>query len=319
MTWATASKDLASLFLAKEDETVTTFEEPGVVGFSVVKNYPSDFAFYPARTTDGQLDSVALIKIAYRSNQESDSGVFDLFVHISKASKYLFGSRFDYNFSDPDCPTRESLEQSKRSRQPIDLQDTSFAYDAGSKTFTDKENGNATITLRKIIDRIFALHIKTATWQGLTFRTSVRSKENALLLSVFLVQWLEAGQKFFGKQLERERDDILVGWTKPWPHKYLRTKKPEQLRIGNVELYVSQNTAIYTAGTLAAFYVVTYFTTEPLIVSIKQDTAIDLYAFLITGVIAGIYEYILPHLLLAVTNLLIRLRLRLERLQFSIK
>lgn len=76
-------------------------------------------------------------------------------------SLYLLdGNHFDYNFDDPDSPTKESLEISKKSISPAELESyDDYFYDLNKRCFIEK---GKKIEARKMLDDIFALHIKTA-------------------------------------------------------------------------------------------------------------------------------------------------------------
>ncbi len=92
------------------------------VAFSVHREYLDNIRYIPPRNKDGNPDTLALLEIIYEHPDES--GKVETKVRIllkaSRYSHYLNG-HFEYDFRDPNCPTIESVDQSRRTPRPIAL------------------------------------------------------------------------------------------------------------------------------------------------------------------------------------------------------
>lgn len=136
------------------------------IGFSVKKNYPPNIRFKPAigqRT--GLPDSIAAIWVVYTPPSEKEniagSSKAPIRFRVATMSKYRV-SHFDYNYQDidGDCPSKESLEGSLASPQPIDLNfEDVYFYDHINHTFID-DNGNS-LTGVEVLEQVFETHCKT--------------------------------------------------------------------------------------------------------------------------------------------------------------
>jgi hypothetical protein len=106
--------------LPKEYFDLTKFREPHV-GFSVQRRYPPNVRFAPAVLRTGEPDTVVLLHVVLEIDRiDSASSRIPILVRASKFSQYL-SNHFDYDFSNNDSPTEESLKASRNSPQPIDI------------------------------------------------------------------------------------------------------------------------------------------------------------------------------------------------------
>jgi hypothetical protein len=98
------------------------------VGFSIQKDYPDDIGYKPARTKDNQADNVAVIWVVYENRaQESQQNLIPIRLRIATMSKYR-ANHWDYEWSEDDCPTPESVKASLSSPQPLELALTGDLY-----------------------------------------------------------------------------------------------------------------------------------------------------------------------------------------------
>src|SRR3989344_8115551 len=154
--------------LSEHDKTVL-WTGTEMVGFTVQRPYPVNSWFIPAKTKEDKDDDVVGIWIGYHP-KEIKGGWVRLFVRVSKLSLYLQGNRWDYNFDDSKSPTEESVKISKKSRQPIELEETtSYQLNLNTGKFFDREK-NKEVEPDEIINNIFYLHVETV---GYTIRGAV--------------------------------------------------------------------------------------------------------------------------------------------------
>lgn len=136
--WMTSEK-LVSKFKIKENQIYDLVLFSDGIWFSFEKKYPNGIMFRPAKTKDFQDDSVARIRISYQDKKMIDWKV-PIYLKVSKQSRYLMKGNYDYDFKDENCPTKESLDLSNQSWQPIELESYwDYFYDTVNGVFLKKE------------------------------------------------------------------------------------------------------------------------------------------------------------------------------------
>ena len=159
-------------FSPKEEVIPWTDDDP--IGLSVIKEYPKKGLFRPTYTQEGKQDSVALIKIGYYKANKKE---IPIRVNIHKASRYLLKDHWDFNFEDKESPTEESLENSKASRQPIDLEELSrYIFHVDTQKIFDREK-NDYIEPKTIVEDIYITHLQTL--KDIPFRIKMAVKNNS--------------------------------------------------------------------------------------------------------------------------------------------
>ena len=130
-----ATEEFAKDFKKEPNDEVVLWSGDNGVGFTVLRKYPDNIPFIPARNKDGEVDSVCMIKLGFPIRQETiNEKEVALFISISKQSRYLLNGHWNYDFDDEEAPTKDSLEESKKSRQPVDLEDlTGHIYNKETK------------------------------------------------------------------------------------------------------------------------------------------------------------------------------------------
>jgi len=131
------------------------------VGFSVQRRYPEYSNFAPPKKRDGSPDTFALIRIRYSPEQvtNENQNLVPISVAIGTHSRYIL-NHFDYDFTDDDCPTEESVLASKRTPRPLELiflKD--YFFDHKKNTFVD-QNGKE-IEGIEILNHYYELHLAT--------------------------------------------------------------------------------------------------------------------------------------------------------------
>lgn len=80
-----------------EDQIIPWIGTDGIVGLSILRDYPDNIKFISATNKLGEKDSVALIKVGYFSVDNEQNA--NLHVSITKASRFLLKGNWDFNFS----------------------------------------------------------------------------------------------------------------------------------------------------------------------------------------------------------------------------
>ena len=128
-------------------------------GFSVKRKYPTNIAFKPTLKRNGEPDSVAVLWVVLRENEEPKDGRILLTVRIGTFSLWS-ANHFDYSDDDPESPTKESAEASRKTPKPAELEyRENFYYDDQKNKFLDKKG--AEITGEQILDFAFKEHCDT--------------------------------------------------------------------------------------------------------------------------------------------------------------
>ncbi len=154
-------------------------------GFSIKRKYPDSIAFKPALKQNGDSDTVAVLWIVLRDKAELQAGKFLLTARISAYSLWST-NHFEYDESNPDSPTAEAVEKSKKTPRPVDLEyRDDFYYDSKNKVFLDKKN--RPISGESILNYVFQEHCDTThKLKGfeLQFKNFVRKFFQTVLASV---------------------------------------------------------------------------------------------------------------------------------------
>lgn len=178
------------------------------IGFSVKRDYPENIKYYPPRTRDGKNDTVCLIYIVYEpSKRKGDGSRTPLIIKATKFSQYL-SKHIDYDFTDKNCPTEESVENSKKTPEPLSLDFLDeYFFDYSSSKFFNKKNQE--IKSSQILNEVFEVHCNTTGFLKripFYFKIRLRSVISSLLtLLINLNVWCL--KTLFGRTLE-EKDSI---------------------------------------------------------------------------------------------------------------
>jgi hypothetical protein len=175
------TEEFAKNYTKKNGEEIILWQGNDNIGFTILRNYPDNIAFKPVKSKNGKVDSVCMIKIGSPLRKvTTESEDLKLFVMVSKASKYLLSNHFNYDFNDPESPTRDSLEESKRSKQPIDLEDfDGYIYDRKNNKIFNVEGERKEVSIDDVVEKIYKLHLKTIKFTGIWFRLKFNIKNNS--------------------------------------------------------------------------------------------------------------------------------------------
>ena len=309
-------EEFNKLFNKKQDDEIIIWSDDNV-GFTVIRKYPDNLSFIPAKNKNGVVDTVCMIKVGFADKEESNEK--RLFGSVSKVSKYLLSNHWNYDFNDPEAPTKDSLEESKRSLQPIDLDITDFLYKKDKKKIIDKNKNNEEISLNELIEKIYKLHLKTIKITGSWFRLKVKVKNQATEpvedIKKFLIMFL---YNVFGKTLQSEnKTSFEEGLFKPYSHKRLYSLADEQVDLFHTGIKISKKPAYLSAITIFIIMLIsTYWIYLLWWKELKEQNQVVQISFAMVLIL--IIDYIIPHFILCVINLLIRFRIRMWKWKITI-
>ena len=149
------------------------------VGFSIKRRYPKNIAYKPSVTREGQDNNVATLWVTYLHPTESkktlDTQKIPLKIKISNMDLYI-SENWDYDFEDAKSPTKDSIERSKRTRKPIELESRDeYFYDHTNNCFIDSKG--RTLTGIEMLDEIYYQHCNTVhAIKGFTLRAKIFSQ-----------------------------------------------------------------------------------------------------------------------------------------------
>lgn len=288
----------------KNDEVIPWIEDRLYSGFSVLRPYKSDLGFIPAITKSGQEDTKVLIKIGLRISSENIEDKLQLFLSVSKHSKYK-SSHFGIDFNNSDAPTKESLSESEKSKQPIDLEERErFFISLKPISFYDKKNKKE-VTLNDLVDYMYNLHLQTISGRkSIIFKTKLNLREfvcnHAIPTIISLAKKLLA---VFGKEIIDDEKDFTVGLFKPFVFKkHINTKYPNSLPFFSSDFRVSLINILWISLSLLAFW---FYVP-------KEKSIGELFTVALVVVFMTIFEFIIPFIIMLFINILIIFRIKLE-------
>lgn len=157
-----------------------TFLTDTKIGFSVQHNYPSNLRYKPAKTLSGVDDNVAVIWVVLEHRKKVDgSNLIPMRLRVASMSKYR-AQNWDYDFDDPNSPTKDSLEENKKSPQPLELNlNNTYFFDSSLQALVTKDDKN--VSGVQILEHLFTAHCDTV---HLTKGLVTRSKHKATKYSI---------------------------------------------------------------------------------------------------------------------------------------
>jgi len=286
-------------------------------GFGVKREYPSNIRYKPPLKRDDTPDRVALIQVVlgFPKNEEKrkrDKRI-PVFVSIHLFSKYL-SKHFDYDFDNTDCqncPTKESIEKSKSTPKPINLESfDDYLYDYENDilvTTTGK-----VVLGEQILETLFQKHINTVhLLKGLKIRWQVRSKDLSIRIlssSIMFCKWLL--KICFGRILEPGSGTARV----------LESYKKEDMksvRTRSVSMFgykVSVNVFVtFIIFMIIGLVIIHAFGIRIIATSLLNDVVMILL-LLFTLIL---FDHLFPHIILWFINALVRYRLKQIFIEFK--
>ncbi len=316
------SREFVNLFKPSVKEEIIVWNGDEAVGISILKDYPDEGKFIPARNGKGQKDSVALIKIGYLVAEENVNVL--LHVSIHKASRFLLKGNWDFVLDqyNLESPTRISLEQSKSSKQPIDLEDNSrYQLDLKSKKILDLDK-NKFVSPKNIITEIYQTHLKTLTHLAIFFRLKMMFQFKVVNLIPRIIEIFKAMNLFlFGKTI-RKTDDLSLGIFKPYPMNYLIALSDERINILGSDFAIAKHTTRTFVVVVLIVFLIHYFTGYDFLSFVELSNRANqnvLFSTTFIGVLVLVFDSIFPYILFFLINILIIFNLWFMKQRFKFK
>lgn len=309
------SKQFSDLFLSEEEkETLVTFrEDDGAIGFSITKEYPyKGILFKPLINQEGGIDSVALIKIYFLPKEIDENGRTQLYSSVSLVSKYLLDGKFRYDYDDKRSPSSGDLQAWNKALKPIDVIEIDYLFNIKeSKIYSKKDSKQ--IEPKKYIEKLFKDHLKTARrFSGMPFRLKFNSRNilsSNLLIIPRIIHWL--CKYVFSRDINKDnRNYDHIGYElflEPVPHRLFTLKQQRELKIFGTEIPVSKHSVIITPFIFLTGYFLGIFLFPEFgkyIDLITAKNSVIATSFIIVWFV--IFDSIVPHLLLSISNIIVR-------------
>lgn len=311
--------NFAALFNNVQGELIK-WNGPDYVGISFLIEYPKGGAFIPIITKDGKADSVAVVKIGYEYKSNLGKDKIILTVKALKASRYLFNKHF-YNFEDINSPTKESVELSKKSKQPIDLEELSrYEYRPNENKIFDLSKRKY-VNPKKIADEIYAVHLKTLDDKVFQFKMALQN------IMVELINPINESLKIinfymFGKTIKKKNS--MSGFFSPYSDEEFvdSTVTSEKPKILGTDFPISYQSATTFILLIFLIFIIKYkWGYDVLGFANLIDTAGKNSLFMASLISVSILmiDRVIPLLIFMLINSLIRLKFYLITLKISIE
>ncbi|MCK4820002.1 hypothetical protein KA005_29830 [bacterium] len=191
----TSANDLKKAFSVEDRPEYIEFTPfNNEIGFNVKRAYPEESRFKAPVKKDGTPDTYALIGILYQPGRCSSikPNIVPVSAWISVSSKFPY-EHGDYDFSNAECPTEDSVLASKKTPRPVELTVfDQYAYDHNNDKFLDADD--KIVEGISIIDDLFGNHLATVDqFKGLIFRWKLASRNKAGALygtAIGIIKWL---------------------------------------------------------------------------------------------------------------------------------
>lgn len=285
-------------------------------GFSVKRPYPKKIAFKSPTTKNGDPDTVALIRLLYKhpdfSDASPDQNRVPIILDIGAHSKYLFG-HFDYDFADNNCPTEESIRQSKATPKPITLDFTGdFFYDHSTKTFVTAKG--APLTGEEILEQVFQKHCDTIhRVKAFKLKSKLFSKNVLFKLCGLTIEALKFLLKLITGRI-LEPDEYGRGIFQKYKIEDIKLVKTESFPISGYK--ASKNVMISFSLFVLGMYTISYFFgfKSPYWEKITTNPLLGVCA---SFILLWVIDHALTRLTFHIINLLISTKYKLITMRFK--
>ena len=164
------------------------------IGFSVQRRYPASCRYKPPVKRNGEPDTLALIVVVYQPDRRDPNKPYlvPIVARVSVYNRYV-AKHLDYDFTDDECPTEESVVASNKTPRPIELSSINdYFFDHNNDRFLGADT--KVIDGIDIIDGLFKLHLATVDkLKGAIFRwrlNNINRKARCYGLVLGIFKWL---------------------------------------------------------------------------------------------------------------------------------
>lgn len=286
------------------------------IGFSTLREYPDNIKFVPAKTKDGAHDTVAILHIVYTHPDESKVNIepdrVPVFIKVGKFSRYRI-NHFDYDFTDEDCPSEESLLAMKKSQHPVDLESDEYYFNHDENLFFDNE-GNKLSGI-ELLDSLYQKHCHTVHWlKGIRIQWKLRSQKifiNIFSLFIRSLVWVLA--KVFGRTLDSERDAFY--YLSGYKRQDMKKLSTESLKLLG---YKASKGVILLFSIVVLLFIFLRFIDKEAYKFLKDVFSVNLYSAAFVIVALWIFDDVVPRWLFWLVNRLIKTRTKIHLLKFKL-
>lgn len=282
-------------------------------GFSIKKPYSPNIKYKPSYDTNGKPNNVAILWVTYlhptEANIELNNSKIPITIRVANVDLYA-NKHWDYNFSDPNSPTKDSIEKSKTTPKPLEvLSKNEFFYDHGINIFVNRHG--TPFTGIEMLDKVFDEHCKTVhPIKGLPIRSKLRTQSLTANLLGWLITFLKSFLNVvFGRTLEE--DDSSFSTYRIYKKTALKKLSTDNLEIfgykaapGLIIVFCSSSLIIYFG-----------YPENPLLEKIVEN---EFLALLYSVSFLWFLDYICPLILLSLINVITHLRRKISFMTFKI-
>lgn len=299
----------------KEYERPTLFKE-GQVGFSVQRKYPEKkFRYIPPITKNREPDRVALIHVAYlrsrNSKVEAKQKQLPLFLSIGIFSRYL-ENHLDYDFKEDDCPTEESIQKSKSTPRPIDLEVyDEYVYDIESNTL--QTTRGKIVAGAEILEAIYNKHCSSVhLLKGLGIRWKIGSRNILVkIIDVTIHVFKRVLNTAFGRTLKTSPTSTSI--LEPYSFDDTKPVKPDYINLFGYK--ASKNVIMTFSLTMILIYLIIRHFQIKFFFDILSNNIVSICAALL---LLGILDHLVPKILLWCINKFNRLIIKVLLWKFRV-
>jgi hypothetical protein len=265
---------------------------------------------------DGNDEAVALIHVIYErpdeEKQEERGSRVPLIISITNYSRYR-ANHFDYNFYDPNCPTKESVEKSKLTPTPVELNyEKSFYFDHKDDQFHD-ESGRL-FTGLEILEQVYSDHCDTVHLvKGFKLRLKLTSQSFGIYILSTLVGLLKWSlSSIFGRTLDDS--DSISTYFSGYARENLKKLSTDSITVFG---YSTARRVIILFCLLAVTIFTSYFYSSEKNKYLKAIFSNSFLSLIFSIVIIWVLDVIVPILLFHFVNSIVKMRATLSQRTFK--
>lgn len=286
-----------------------------IAGFSIEREYPKNLRYIPLKTQNGKAVTVALYHVVYGHPEDTKQPINDakvpIYISVDLFNKYR-ATHHEYDFDDPDCPTKESIKLSESSPKPAPLESKNIFYDHNIGKLIIV-SGKA-VSGRKLLDSLFRNHCNTVLrWRGIKYRLKKKVHSAKIYICKLGERFCRGLLKCLGYALpEKVGFDIFSG---SYTRKDLQTCKSTDITIFQ---YKTSKNIVVAFSIIVVIGFVLYFLLRLKLQFVNGLATGSLFVMCSAIVFLWILESVIPRVLLIFVNYFFKKRIALMTKGFSV-